>query len=291
MRRFVIGVIAAFMLMLALPGYNARAEETAEAAKTEEVAETAENAEAAETVSEEAEKDKTDKKNKKDKKDKSDADNADDEDDEEDEDEFPAYGDMIGSISTADSATEPLLKKIAKMLGETDVDTAFTKAAKKVSWKDSYNKEDLRYLSCIIYCEANGMSHEAQVAVGNVILNRMRSPEWSHVNTIKEVIYDRKWGTQFSPTSIKVDKKGTTYMDRTLKIYDSMDPDKFKSWEITAMEKCIAVAKEVLTGTKAVPDSYIYFNGYVTSTKAKCEAKGWSYIIIEGHIYYVQKSR
>lgn len=258
MRRFLLGVIAAVAMICALPGYSARADET-------DVANDAAAATEQELV-------------------------ADEEGEAEEGDAF-IHEEMIGSISTVANIEESVLKRAAKRIDEVDVDTAFAKAAKKISWKNSYTKEDLRYLSAIIYCEANGMSHDAQVAVGNVVLNRMRSSIWGHVNTIKEVIYDRKWGVQFSPTSIKVDKKGTTYMERTLKIYDSMDPSTCKDWEIRAMENCIAVAKEVMEGAKTVPDTYLYFNGYVDKSKASCEANGWSYIIIEGHIYFVQSER
>ena len=40
---------------------------------------------------------------------------------------------------------------------------------------------------------------EGQIAVGNVVLNRMRHK--SYPNTIYGVIFDRKHGTQFSPVS------------------------------------------------------------------------------------------
>lgn len=196
------------------------------------------------------------------------------------------YDDMIGSISTAEDVDEKVKAKAAKLIDETDVDTLFEKEYKNTSWKDGYTKEDLRLLSALIFCEANGMSFEAQVGVGNVVLNRVRSSEWGHVNTIKEVIYDRKWGVQFSPTS-----GNPSYMDKTLKIYDSMDPSKFKAWEVPTMEKCIEAAKAVLRGLKTVPDSYIYFNSHMQTTPPKCERNGWSYTIINGHIYYAQKSR
>ena len=54
--------------------------------------------------------------------------------------------------------------------------------------------EEIRLLSALIYCEAGNQSREGKVAVGNVVLNRIRSGKFP--NTMKEVIYQRG---QFSP--------------------------------------------------------------------------------------------
>ena len=72
-----------------------------------------------------------------------------------------------------------------------------------VSWAN-YNKDDLYWLSRIISAESRGEPIEGQIAVGNVVLNRVRSQ--SYPNTIYGVIFDRKHGTQFSPVSF-----GTIY--------------------------------------------------------------------------------
>ena len=67
-----------------------------------------------------------------------------------------------------------------------------------------YDKDDLYWLSRIISAEAKGEPLKGQIAVGNVVLNRVRSS--SYPNTIYGVIFDRKHGTQFSPVSF-----GTIY--------------------------------------------------------------------------------
>lgn len=74
--------------------------------------------------------------------------------------------------------------------------------------KASYNADDLYWLSRIISAEAKGESLKGQIAVGNVVLNRVRST--SYPNTIYGVIFDRKHGTQFSPVSF-----GTIYQTPT----------------------------------------------------------------------------
>ncbi len=75
----------------------------------------------------------------------------------------------------------------------------------KVPWaSEYYNETDLYWLSRIISAEARGEPFAGQIAVGNVVLNRMRSSQFP--NTVKGVIFDRKYGTQFSPVA-----SGTIY--------------------------------------------------------------------------------
>ena len=72
-----------------------------------------------------------------------------------------------------------------------------------VAWAN-YNADEVYWLSRIISAESRGEPMEGQIAVGNVVLNRVRSK--SYPNTIYGVIFDRKHGTQFSPVSM-----GTIY--------------------------------------------------------------------------------
>ena len=75
----------------------------------------------------------------------------------------------------------------------------------KVQWaSDYYDATDLYWLSRIISAEAKGEPFAGQIAVGNVVLNRVRSKQFP--NTVKGVIFDTKYGTQFSPVS-----SGTIY--------------------------------------------------------------------------------
>jgi len=146
---------------------------------------------------------------------------------------------------------------------------------------DSFTEDDLRLLSAIIYCEASDMSEEAGIAVANVILNRMRDKKnWGHVNTIREVIYDDKWGVQFTPSV-----GSPSLIDKALEIYDNLDSYEGK-WQYRQMMKNISAAKKALAGETVIPDEYMYFNGSIESSKEKCESKGKSYIIIDHHIYF-----
>ena len=64
--------------------------------------------------------------------------------------------------------------------------------------EDSYTKDDIDWLAKIVHAEAQGESHEGKVAVANVVLNRTESKDFP--NTIYEVVFDKKYGVQFTPT-------------------------------------------------------------------------------------------
>ena len=75
----------------------------------------------------------------------------------------------------------------------------------KTKWaSEYYDSTDLYWLSRIISAEAKGEPFAGQIAVGNVVLNRVRSSQYP--NTVKGVIFDTKYGTQFSPVA-----SGTIY--------------------------------------------------------------------------------
>ena len=75
----------------------------------------------------------------------------------------------------------------------------------KVKWaSEYYDSTDLYWLSRIISAEARGEPFAGQIAVGNVVLNRKKSSQFP--NTVKGVIFDTKYGVQFSPVS-----SGTIY--------------------------------------------------------------------------------
>ena len=76
-----------------------------------------------------------------------------------------------------------------------------------VAWAN-YKSDEVYWLSRIISAEAKGEPMKGQIAVGNVVLNRVKSS--SYPNTIYGVIFDRKHGTQFSPVSF-----GTIYQKPT----------------------------------------------------------------------------
>ena len=71
-------------------------------------------------------------------------------------------------------------------------DTSRLPAASRI-----YRDDEVYWLAKIISAESRGEPFKGKVAVGNVILNRVRSNLFP--NTIYSVIFDRKYGVQFSP--------------------------------------------------------------------------------------------
>ena len=71
-----------------------------------------------------------------------------------------------------------------------------------------YRQDEVYWLARIISAEAGAEPLEGKIAVGNVVLNRVRSEYFP--NTIYGVIFDRKFGVQFSPVA-----NGTIYKEPT----------------------------------------------------------------------------
>ncbi len=71
-----------------------------------------------------------------------------------------------------------------------------------------YAQEELYWMSRIISAESQGEPLAGKIAVGTVVLNRVASNEFP--NTIYDVIFDDKWGVQFTPAA-----NGTIYHEPT----------------------------------------------------------------------------
>lgn len=69
-----------------------------------------------------------------------------------------------------------------------------------------YREDEVYWLARIISAESQGEPLLGQIAVGNVVLNRVRHKDYP--STIYGVIFDRKWGVQFSPVA-----NGTIYRE------------------------------------------------------------------------------
>jgi len=71
-----------------------------------------------------------------------------------------------------------------------------------------YTADELYWLSRIVSAESSGEPDSGKVAVANVVLNRVKSRDFP--NTVYGVIFDRKYGVQFTPVS-----NGTIYKNPT----------------------------------------------------------------------------
>ncbi len=110
--------------------------------------------------------------------------------------------------------------------------------------------DEVLLLAALIQCEAGGECYEGQVAVGAVVLNRVRSSRYP--NTIAEVIYAPG---QFTPA-------GGGHVDRTL----AAGPK----------ESCVRAAQEALNGVD-------YTNGAVSFRQTK---SGHAGLVIGGHVFF-----
>ena len=133
------------------------------------------------------------------------------------------------------------LRAVANLLG---ADVTFTGMDAPISVTVGegmpYTEEDLYWLSRVISAESRGESLYGQIAVGNVVLNRLASQEFP--NTIKEVVFDTKHAVQFEPTA-----NGTIYDEPTA--------------------QSILAARLALSGTNAVGDCLYFFNPSLSQGK------------------------
>jgi N-acetylmuramoyl-L-alanine amidase len=123
----------------------------------------------------------------------------------------------------------------------------------------NYSSDDLYWLSHIISAESGGESLTGQIAVGNVVLNRVASSEFP--NTIQSVIFDRTDGVQFEPVS-----NGS--------IYDTP----------TALS--VTAAKAALAGTRPV-GRCLYFYAPALSQGIWINANRTYYTTIGCHRFYL----
>lgn len=91
-----------------------------------------------------------------------------------------------------------LAKAVGVKYTESASALSFSGTVKPLASADSYYRSDeVLWLARIIHAESRGEPLLGQIAVGNVVLNRVKSPDFP--NTIYGVIFDRKYGVQFSP--------------------------------------------------------------------------------------------
>lgn len=121
-----------------------------------------------------------------------------------------------------------------------------------------YDSDDLYWLARIIHAESRGEPLRGKIAVGNVVLNRVESKIFP--NTIYKVIFDRKSGVQFTPTS-----NGAIYNNPS--------------------QECILAAKLCLEGHEEIASGALYF---VSSRLTRCwVARNRAFIeTIGGHSFY-----
>ncbi len=123
---------------------------------------------------------------------------------------------------------------------------------------DVYDAEVLYWLSRIISAESRGESLMGQIAVGNVVLNRTRDEAFP--NTVYDVIFDTKFGVQFTPIS-----NGTIYKEPS--------------------ESSVVAAKICLEGY-TVSDKILYFLNEAISTNLWVSNNRTYIMTLGNHTFY-----
>ena len=122
-----------------------------------------------------------------------------------------------------------------------------------------YDPDALYWLSRIISAESRGEPLTGQIAVGNVVLNRVASPEFP--GSIYTVIFDTNYGLQFEPVG-----NGTIWQDPA--------------------PSSVLAAKMVLEGANVVGDS-LYFYNPTLSQSTWFDANRPYYTTIGCHRFYL----
>lgn len=172
-----------------------------------------------------------------------------------------AIANKDGAISAAEleeaayqaelEAQEANLIALKKQLAE---EQAMSRRAAQMAWRDvselTYEESDEELLACLIYCEAGNQPYEGQVAVGAVVINRMRSA--AYPNSMVGVIYQNK---QFSPVA-------SGRLAARL--------------AVGANERCHQAAREAMNGSTPVGNC-LYFRTVIPEINGQ---------IIGGHVFY-----
>ena len=128
---------------------------------------------------------------------------------------------------------------------------------------DSYDASELYWLSRVISSESRGESLTGQIAVGNVVLNRV--DHWRYPSTIYGVVFDRNFGVQFEPVS-----NGTIFDNPT--------------------DKSVIAAKLSLEGADIVGDS-LYFFAPALSEGTWIVNNCWYQMTIGCHAFYTDYAK
>ncbi len=123
----------------------------------------------------------------------------------------------------------------------------------------NYSSEDLYWLSRLVQAEAEGEPFLGKVAVANTVINRKNSPDFP--DTIKEVIFDTNFGTQYTPV-----KNGSIYN--------------------TPSQESINAAQKALEGYNVVGDSMYFINPDTAESSWVQNNKAY-YTTIENHQFYL----
>lgn len=169
--------------------------------------------------------------------------------------------DMVysGSVYVKNGRTYVPLRLTANLLGGSAAWDPYLGGAAVTSPDAEHDAVELYWLSRIISAESRGESMEGQIAVGNVVLNRMASADFP--DTIPAVIFDRVDAVQFEPV-----ENGMIYA--------------------APAESAVAAAVQVLNGERAV-EEVLYFYAPALSDGVWINANRTYAVTIGCHRFYL----
>lgn len=120
--------------------------------------------------------------------------------------------------------------------------------------KPAYTEEELEMLACVIYQEAGSSwcSDEMQIAVGNVVLDRVASPDWP--GTIEAVLTQYRQFGEYYWTGIVWREDAELYPE--------------------AVERAYENAQRALEGERAVPEGTVWCAEFPQGTECVYEEGG-----------------
>jgi len=167
--------------------------------------------------------------------------------------------DYAGRVTVENGRTYVPLRLVAEALGGRAEWDGWLDGAAVTSPEADYDASDLYWLSRIICAESGAESMEGQIAVGNVVLNRVASREFP--DSIPAVIFDRVDAVQFEPV-----ENGTVYNSPTA--------------------KSVEAAKRVLNGENTIGNA-MYFYAPALSQGIWINANRTYYKTIGCHRFYL----
>ena len=121
-----------------------------------------------------------------------------------------------------------------------------------------YSEEDLDWLAKIVEAEAQGETYPSKLGVASVIINRRDSGKYPP--TVKGIIFDKKYGVQFTPTI-----NGSVYNTPSASSY--------------------IAALEALEGRNNAPDTLFFMNPRLATSNWISDNRQYAFTI-GGHSYY-----
>ena len=144
---------------------------------------------------------------------------------------------------------------------DTQTATLFESAEAFLSGEAFYDYDDYMLLARVIRAESGNQSLEGKIAVGNVILNRVRSDAFP--DTISDVVYDRSCGVQFTTAyNGSLNKKPT--------------------------EECLVAAKLCLEGYSVTDESLYFLNPRISGSSWVCRNRRYV-TTIGDHAFYSEE--